>query len=340
MMKFRSSAIISAKRQSSSFLFLLFLFLSFFLPSSLSAADVRVLILDESYKSVPALNNIRRVGNMAGKLLYKGVEYQGRIEIFKGKDGLFVVNELPLEEYVKSVVQAEVGKDWPLEALKAQAVTVRTYTLYNINHTRNEIYHLVSSTLSQVYKGYRTDPNIEMAVNSTRGEILTYEGQPINAMYHSTSGGRTELPEEVFMTSYPYLKSVNSDCSTSPYYMWERRIPKKDISTLLDIPDIHMIEVISETKTGRAKELRIENRSESTVMKATTLRKKLGWKKLPSTWFSVSNNAEHIVFSGRGYGHGVGMCQWSAMEMAQKGKSYKEILSIFYPNTIIQLHEN
>jgi len=319
----------------------LFLFvLNPFFVHPAPAEDIRVLILDDSYKSVPDLDKIKRVGNMEGKLLYKGIEYQGRIEIFKGQYGLFVVNELPLENYVKSVVQAEVGKNWPLEALKAQAVTVRTYALFNINHTRNEIYHLVSSTLSQMYKGYTTDPDIEKAVDATKGEILTYDGKPINALYHSTSGGRTELPEEVFMTKYPYLKSVKSDCSTSPYFMWERRITKKELSDMLHIPPVKSVEVTERTKTDRAKTVLIKTDGEDTALKATVLRKKLGWKKLPSTWFSVKNHSDYIIFDGRGYGHGVGMCQWSAMEMAKKGISYKKILSTFYPNTIIQLYEN
>jgi stage II sporulation protein D len=306
----------------------------------LYAADVRVLILDDSTKSIPKLDDISRVGNMEGKFLFKGTEYAGKLEIFRGDNGLFVVNELPLEEYVKGVVKSEVGDNWPLEALKAQAVAVRTYAVYHMLVNRNSIYHLASSTLSQIYKGSNADPNVEKAVDMTKGEILVYNGEPINALYHSTSGGVTELPEEVFHTSYPYLKSIKTECSSSPYYVWERRITKEVLAQILSLDGLDDVTVLTKTKTGRAKELKVSAGKKSIVMEAKKFREILGWKRLPSTWFTISSTDDYLVFNGRGYGHGVGMCQWSAMEMSLKGISYKEILSTFYPDTIIQLYEN
>jgi stage II sporulation protein D len=319
---------------------LLFLILLLFDPFPSDAFNVRILILDESHKSIPELDDIYRVGNMDGKLLYKGTEYSGKIEVYKGSKGLFVVNELPIEEYVKGVVKAEVGENWPIEALKAQAVAVRTYAIYNIKHKKNDVYDLTSSTLSQLYKGLESDPSVEAATDATRGEILTYNGKPINAMYHSTSGGVTELPEEAFGMSYPYLKSVTADCESSPYYMWERRIPRKDLQDILSINVINNIKVSSVTKTGRAKEITISYEGHETVMKAQELRKLLGWKRLPSTWFTITASDEYFIFNGKGYGHGVGMDQWSSMEMANKGVNYKEILSTFYPGTTIELYED
>lgn len=318
------------------------IFFTFFLFDTVvsHAFNVRILILDESHKSIPELDDIYRVGNMDGKLLYKGTEYSGKIEVYKGSKGLFVVNELPIEEYVKGVVKTEVGDNWPIEALKAQAVAVRTYAIYNIKHNKNDVYDLTSSTLSQLYKGLKSDPDIEEATNATRGEILTYSGKPINAMYHSTSGGITELPEEVFGKSYPYLKSVKADCETSPYYLWERRIPRKELQNIFKLKMISHIEVSSLTKTGRAKEVTIYHEGYGKVIEAKELRKLLGWKRLPSTWFSITESDEYFIFNGRGYGHGVGMDQWSSMEMANKGINYKEILSTFYPGTTIKLYED
>jgi stage II sporulation protein D len=312
----------------------------FFNTAPSHAFNVRILILDESHRSIPELDDIYRVGNMYGKLLYKGTEYSGKIEVYKGSKGLFGVNELAIEEYVKGVVKAEVGDNWPIEALKAQAVAVRTYAIYNIKINKNDVYDLTSSTLSQLYKGLKSDPEIEEATNATKGEILTYNGKPINAMYHSTSGGMTELPEEAFGKSYPYLKSVSADCTTSPYYMWERRIPRKDLQNILNIKMVNHIEVSSVTKTGRAKEIKIFYGGHEKVIEAKELRRLLGWKRLPSTWFTITVSDEYFIFDGRGYGHGVGMDQWSSMEMANKGINYKEILSTFYPGTTIKLYED
>ncbi|MGE5894588.1 MAG: SpoIID/LytB domain-containing protein [bacterium] len=319
---------------------ILCLLLSFSLLSgTIYAATVRVLILDDTHRSIPPVDDVNKIGNLEGKLLFQGSEYSGRIEVFRGDNGLFVVNELPLEDYVKSVVKSEVGVKWPLEALKAQAVTVRTYAVYHMLRSRSTIFHLVSSTLSQVYKGANDDPEIERAVDATRGEILAYNGEPINALYHSTSGGLTELPEEVFQTPLPYLKSVKTECSSSPFYVWERRITKSELEHVLSLDNLQDIEVVSLTKTGRAKELKVTTNSTTVTMEAKKFRELLGWKRLPSTWFTIARTGTHIVFNGRGYGHGVGLCQWSASEMAVQGKSYREILSTFYSDTMIQLYE-
>lgn len=304
------------------------------------AFNIRILILDESYKSAPKLDEVRRVGNINGKLLFKGTEYSGKIEVFKGDNGLFVVNELPIEDYVKGVVKAEVGENWPHAALKAQAVAVRTYAIYNILHKNNGIYHVTSSTLSQLYKGIKTDPAVEEAVNATRGEVLTYDGRPINALYHSTSGGRTELPEEVFGRSFPYLQSVECDSSSSPFYIWERRIQLKELEQVLKLDPIGKIDVASRTKTGRARKVTFTGTGYEKVYEANDLRKILGWKRLPSTWFNIVMSGNLVIFRGKGYGHGVGMCQWSSMEMAKKGFNYKEILARFYPGTVIKLYED
>lgn len=320
--------------------FILILLLNICIASNVYSFSIRILILDDSYKSVPKLNDMKRVGNINGKLLFKGIEYDGKIEVFRGEEGLFVVNELPIEDYVKGVVKVEVGENWPLEALKAQAVAVRTYAIYNMHNKNNTIYHVTSSSLSQLYKGLQTDSDVEKAVNSTSGEILTYNGEVINALYHSTSGGLTELPEEVFGSSFPYLKSVTCDSSTSPFYIWERRIHRQELENILKFNPIIGIEVVSKTKTGRAKEVKLTGIGAEKVFQANELRQMLGWKRLPSTWFTTEVRDKMIIFRGKGYGHGVGMCQWSSMEMAKKGINYKEILATFYQGTVIKLYED
>lgn len=312
------------------------------LSAVVSAATIKVLILDENYSRIPEKNEqLEKIGDkMKGDLLVSGVHYTGAIEVWKGQNGLYVINEIPFEDYIKSVVLAEVGANWEMEALKAQAVVSRTYAVYQKNANGNSYYHLTSSVLHQAYKGNSSDTRIAYAVEKTSGEILTFNNKPIEAFYHSTAGDRTELPEEVFGKSYPYLKSVEASCETSPYWVWERNIPISEIEKSLNISGIKGIKIKSYTATGRTKELEIDIESEQTAtIKSTELRKLLGWQKLPSTNFSMVRDGDSIIFEGKGYGHGVGLCQWSALEMAKKGKSYKEILSFFYPGTEIQLYE-
>jgi stage II sporulation protein D len=301
---------------------------------------IKVLIINEVYSKIPTKDEkIEKMGSMKGDLLMIGSYYRGNIEVWKGEGGLYLINELPIEDYVKEVVMAEVGSNWEMEALKAQAVISRTYAVFQKKLNGDSLFHLTSSVLHQAYKGNNSDARVAYAVQETANEILTFDGKPIEPFYHSTSGGRTENPEDVFGKSYPYLKSVESNCEISPYWVWERRIPLTEIEEALNISGIKEIAVRSYTSTKRVKELTIESASGTTIIKATDLRKVLGWDRLPSTNFTFTLNGESIIFEGKGYGHGVGLCQWSALQMARDGKNYREILSFFYPGTTIQLYE-
>jgi stage II sporulation protein D len=318
-----------------------FLCLFFIFYDADAGENIKVLILNEAYPRVPAKNErIEKLGSMKGDLLVMGTRYTGNIDIWKGKNGLYIINELPLENYIKDVVAAEVSADWDMEALKAQAVVSRTYAVYQRRMNGDSLYHIASSVLDQVYKGNNPDERINSAVDRTRGEILTYEGKPIQAFYHSTSDGSTENAEDVFGKSYPYLKSVESTSSISPYSVWERKIKLAEIEEALDIPGIKKIAIKSYTSAKRVKELLITGKSGTSAVIATDFRKALGWSRLPSTNFTLTIDRDSAYFEGKGYGHGVGLCQWCALGMAREGKNYREILSYFYPGTTIQLYEN
>jgi stage II sporulation protein D len=312
-----------------------------FSASLVHASVIKVLILDDMFRNVPANNErIEKMGNLSGDLLVNGTHYVGNIEVWKGLEGMYLVNELPLEEYVKNVVNAEVASNWDMEALKAQAVIARTYALYQKNSAGNPHYDITSSVLHQVYKGSVIDARITYAVMNTEGEVLTYEGKLIEALYHSTCGGRTEDPAEVFGKSYPYMKPVESNCEISPYWMWERKIPLDEIEKALDLTGIKEITISTYTSTGRVKTVAVVYEGGATTVKATDMRKLLGWNRLPSTNFTMARENGQFVFEGKGYGHGVGLCQWSALKMAQEGRNYREILSFLYTGTTIQLYED
>jgi stage II sporulation protein D len=310
-------------------------------PDTAVAGRIRVLIINENYQSIPEKDEqLEKIDyKTTNALLVNGAYYTGEIEVWKGQNGLYVINEIPLEDYVKDVVIAEAGKSWEMEAIKAQAVVVRTYAVYHKKVRENSYYHLSSSVLHQVYKGNSPDARIAYAVEKTSGEILTFNSKPIEALYHSTCGGKTELPENVFGKSYPYLRSVESSCESSPYWVWERNIPLSEIEKGLNISGIKEIGIRSYTSTGRVKELEINTESEQITLGSNELRRLLGWQRVPSTNFSMIRNGNSIIFKGKGHGHGVGLCQWSTLEMAKKGKNYREILSFFYPGTEIQLYK-
>ena len=310
--------------------------------STAEARSVKVLILDDIFQKIPAKDEtLEKMGRIKGDLLVNGVHYVGNIEVFRGRDSMYLINELPLEEYIKDVVSAEVGASWDMEALKVQAVISRTYAVFQKNKNgTNGNYDLTSSVLHQVYKGSSIDARISYAVMDTEGEVLTYDSAPIEAFYHSTSGGKTEDPVEVFGKSYPYLKPVESNCELSPYWIWERRIPAEEIEKALQVKGIKDLQIKSFTSTERVKTLDVTNNAGVLNVKATDLRKLLGWSRLPSTNFTVSRENYDYIFSGKGYGHGIGLCQWSALEMAKEGKTYKEILNYFYPGTKLEKYED
>ena len=303
--------------------------------------NIKVLILNETFPKIPEKNEkIHKIGSVKGDLLVMGTHYTGNIDVWKGDNGLYIINELPIEDYVMDVVAVEIRPDWDIEALKAQAVISRTYALYQKKKNGNSIYHIASSVIDQVYEGNNHDTRVAHAVEETRGEVLTYDNKPIEAFYHSTCGGKTENPEDVFGKSYPYLKAVESPCDLSPYAKWERNIQLSDIEEALKVPGIKDMTIKSLTSTERVKDVEITTNSGHTTISAVDLRKALGWKNLPSTNFRLSRVGNSFVFKGKGYGHGVGLCQWGTLQMARDGKNYKEILTFFYPGTVIELYED
>lgn len=317
-----------------------FLCISSAVKAEVSPATIKVLILDDQHKTIPDMSeNLTSLGGMNGILYANGSRYSGNIKVWKGEKGLYIINELPVEEYIENVVAAEIGTSWEIEAIKAQAVISRTYAIYKIMLSGTSRFNITSSVLHQAYKGNNTNVQIAYAVRETKGEILTYNGKPIEALYHSTCGGKTEDSAEVFGRNYPYLKPVESGCPLSPYWSWERKIPVAEIEKAVNIKGIKAVTINSFTSTNRVRDLLIESETGKTIIKATELRKLLGWKRLPSTSFNLSKSGDSMIFDGKGYGHGVGLCQWSALQMAKEGRKYKEILSFFYPGTEIKTYE-
>ncbi len=321
------------------FLFVL-LSLLFILPQLAAAEDsIKVLMMKSPYDRLPS-DQVESVNRLDGKVFINGQSYKGRLNIIKDEFGLYVINTLTFEKYIEGVVASEINDEWELEALKAQAIIARTYATFYKELNAGRDFHLTSSILHQLYKGENTDPLITYAVKTTEGKILTYENFPIKAFYHATCEGKTEVPEEVWEESYPYLMSVDCNSNNAPFEFWRKKFTLKKVAKRLGINKLENINISSYTATGRVRtvELILEDldgtKSEKEI-RATDLRRLLGYEELPSTHFSLTNNGKELVFSGKGYGHGVGMPQWGALEMARQGKSFIEILAHYYPGTTL-----
>ncbi len=317
-------------------IYIILLSLVFFLSQALRAEDTIKVLIVENPNDRPPAEKAEKIGHLKGETFINDSVYRGFIEVRKDENGLYFINELPFEKYIEGVVAAETGKEWTIEALKAQAVISRTYAVYKKNQNAGKAYHITSSVLHQVYKGDNENKIISEAVKETEGEILTYEGSPIEAFYHSTCRGKTELPDAVWGKSFPYLTSVPCRGKRSPYEYWQRRFHLEEIEKALGLNGIKDISIISFTSTGRVALLKFIADDSEIEIKATDLRKLLGYRELPSTLFSLTIEGGDVIFTGGGYGHGVGLSQWGALELANEGKNYKTILAYYYPGTVLE----
>jgi stage II sporulation protein D len=226
---------------------------------------------------------------------------------------------------------------WNDEALKAQAVASRTYSYYHLLKNRNKnIFDLDATTNFQVYKGISTESSsTTQAVTETSGIIMIYNYEPIVAYFHSTSGGKTSDDRDVWPGSdLPYLESVECKYSeNSPHYHWTAELSVDEIGNAL-IPKfkrIGKIQKISFKKNNdRVVEVTIIHSNGSIKMNGNEFRLLLPSGKLKSTYFSARQDKKILHISGRGWGHGVGMCQWGAKGRGEKGIKYDKILSHYY----------
>ncbi|MGB9734847.1 MAG: SpoIID/LytB domain-containing protein [bacterium] len=270
--------------------------------------------------------------------------FRGHLEIANiDNEHLIVINEVNLEAYVAGLINAEMPHNWPIEALKTQAVVARTYALWQKERHLNQYYDMDANFMDQVYLGADSeDTRGWEAVNATRGQIITYDGKPILAMYHSICGGETENSEDAIGYKYPYLRAVKCNfCKIAPNFYWHYTIGFKSLTYKLiargyNLSEVYGFQILKRSKTQRVMIARIITNRGYLDLDGVTLRSIIGYDRLRSTlfWFHIKN--DEIIFNGRGFGHGVGMCQWGAYGMAKKGYNYKQIIHHYYTNVHIE----
>lgn len=259
-----------------------------------------------------------------GKVLkYNGKNYRSEIEIHKDeKNNLLVINYLDLEKYVEGVVSKEL-RCKEIEALCAQAVAVRSFVMAKKNKNKTKLYDVESTVKDQVYEGVGyEDELIKETIKRTKGMVYTYKNQIVETRYSSTCGGRTQEGGK------PYLKSIRCEyCKESPHYEWKVEMENEEVKQKLGI-NVRKIKIKSRKKCGRIKEIIIiDNKGNHYTLKGETVRSKLGLK---STKFKIKTKNKKLIFEGKGYGHGVGMCQYGAVGLAKKGKTWKGIIKYYY----------
>jgi len=271
----------------------------------------------------------------AGKLEKR--YYHGKLD-FNPKTGLKPINTIDLEDYIASVVGSEMNFT-NVEALKVQAVISRTYALWNLGTIKNKEYDLSDHTLSQVYNGELIEkPWFRKAAEETRSEVALFSNKLILAVFSSTCGGHTSNNESVWSgQALPYLRGNpdNDACKNSPHFRWRFSIERSEWENWL-VNKYNKtgseIQVFERSEDNRAKTLQFDDLSKS--IKANDFRLKVlqsfGTRSLKSTLFVMTNTADSVIFMGRGMGHGVGLCQWGALGLAEDAWTYKDILRFYY----------
>ena len=319
--------------------FIAILFLCFILPALLTNTKTKQSSNDEIVNNEDnSMINAKENGYTYNKY--------GVIKLLHKKTN--EVEEVEIDKYLCNVVAAEMPVDFEKEALKAQAIVARTYTIYKINNRKHDNADICDdSTCCQAwvdkeerFKRWESDVEnkwnkIEQCVDETKGKIITYQNQPINAFFHSNSGGKTELPTDVWggNSSIPYLQVVET-AGEEGYKQYSSKVEitnqelldklKQKYSDIqIDFSNAEDIKILEYTSSGRVKTIKFGNHN----LSGTEVRSLLSLK---STNFEIEKQEEKIKFIVKGYGHGVGMSQTGADSMAKSGSTAEEIIKHFY----------
>ena len=316
--------------------FFIFIFICFILPAFLTKREVA---------TISDVNELKQEENKQEEEQYNYKNYK-TIRLLHKDTG--EVEEVGLDEYLYHVVSAEMPANYELEALKAQAVVARTYTVYKIQNPKHENADICDdSNCCQAWvskeerfarwKETEREDNwkkIKECVDATKGKIITYENKPINAFFHANSGGTTELPVNVWGgTDFPYLQVVETVGEEGyAQYSSEVELTKEELIEKLkakyedieiDFEKQEELKIMEYTDSGRVKTVKFGNHELSGVETRTLLG-------LKSTNFEIIKQDDKIKFTVKGYGHGVGMSQTGADAMAKQGSDYEEIIKHFY----------
>jgi stage II sporulation protein D len=293
--------------------------------------------------------------------------YRGELAVIVADSLLRVINRLEVETYLRGVVPRELGVRGPSDraALEAQAVAARSYAVARLANPSRP-YDLTATTTDQVYGGLDAEDSLaNTAIAATSGLVLTYNGRVVSAPYHSTCGGSTAAPEELWRTeSEPFLQRVSdripgSDrfyCDIAPRFRWERSWRRDSLTAVIerylrsyaDVPsgaigDVRDVSVDGRTASGRVAALVIETDRGRYRLRGNDIRYvfRSGGELLNSTYFSPEvlsspdGRVARLTIRGMGYGHGVGMCQWGAIGRARAGQDFRTILRTYYPGTTV-----
>ena len=267
-----------------------------------------------------------------------GNAYTGNIIIEPADKGFKIIEDTDIENYLYGVLPYEMHYTWPAEALKAQAVAARTYTLRTAQNPKNADFDLYCDVRDQMYKGSAiVYPPVKEAVDATRGEVLKYDDKLFFAYYHANSGGHTDsLPwQSPDGNIKPLQGAAKCYDEGGAGAKWSHTFTSAEIAAAAGIKGkADAMSITKRASSGRATQLKISTKDGGKRMTCNDFRIAIGSSKLKSCMITKIKKTKHgFLFEGKGYSHGSGMSQEGAKAMAEHGKNYKEILETFYPGS-------
>ncbi len=273
-----------------------------------------------------------------------GVDFP--IEIQAADGHLLVTAFMPMEEYIAGVLAGETGSFKSEEALKAMAVAARTYAMHFGSRHALEGFDFCDTTHCQDLRIAGINARLRSIANATAGEVLWYDGEPAATYYNANCGGTTEDGRFVLGNNEPrepfLVQHSDQYCVRNGSTQWRSEVAKSELQRALAadgivVPgNLHAVSVLHRTPSGRVEFLRVSG-SGTIAVAALNFRsaigRHIGWDRMKSNWYDVSDAGDSLIFHGRGSGHGVGLCQVGAEVMGEEGHSYREILSFYYPGT-------
>jgi stage II sporulation protein D len=277
-----------------------------------------------------------------------GILYRGEIDISRKADGVDIINRLELEDYLKGVIPREVSHFWPMAVLRAQAIASRSFAVFEVSRRKSKDHDLTADTFSQVYGGRSAEKwRSNLAVEYTRGRVLEYRGSILPGYFHSCCGGHTEDISLVWGgKSIEPLRGVRSKwCRWSPHFRWSVRVPNETLLEKLNASGYYF-ESIDDMREGtrdpskRLEYVRVKSKNKWFDIPINDFLGSVGRATLKSANFRIKRYPFFYSFSGYGWGHGVGMCQWCAFTLSLRRWNEKRILDHFYPRAnVVELRE-
>ena len=272
------------------------------LPINITSETQGIKVNNQQYLSLEDLEGIKIIPREEGFIQVGERKYRGEIEITINRESFNVINIIEIEKYLYGVLKKEISPKWPEDVLKAQAIAARTFALSNINKYIDQGYNICATTNSQAYGGvHHEHPATNKAVDDTRGIVVTYEGEPINAVYHSDSGGYTENSEDVWGGYIPYLRSVPSHYEKNlspPHHSWnctltEQQILSKITRQGIQINDILDIVIEEKIENGRVKSVKIIGDNQTIILKTNDFRLLIGPTLIRSSLFKINKTGDN-----------------------------------------------